>query len=95
MCQGGEQVLAVFDVTIPVGARVIELVGVAHADQVHRNTPPEVGERRHDVAPQIRRGRVAVLEYDRRAPAGFDISHPATVNFEILFGQGLAHDDAS
>jgi hypothetical protein len=47
----------------------------------------------HDVAPQIRRRRVAMLENDCIAAAVFDIGHPLALDRrECLFSVGLCRD---
>src|SRR5579872_3528083 len=48
---------------------------VAHADKIRRETSRAIAEMRNDVAPQIRRGRIAVQEDDRIAGAYVDIRH--------------------
>ena len=54
---------------------VVELLGVAHADEVGGDAAPERRHVGHDVAPEVRRGRVAVQEDDGVAPARLDVGH--------------------
>jgi hypothetical protein len=49
--------------------------GPAHADKIWGQAAAQVGDVRDDVAPQVRRGRVAVQEDYRVALAGFDVVH--------------------
>ena len=65
---------AVLDEAVASGRRR-ELVGVAHADQVGRDAAALVCEVRHHVAPEVRRGRVAVQEDDRRPRSHLDVGH--------------------
>ena len=85
-----EQIVALLGIGVAVGAGGGELVAVAHADQVAGDEPAEAGAVGHDVAPQVGRGGVAVLEDDRRAGAGVDVGHAAAVDVgEFLGGVGL------
>ena len=85
-----EQKLTLLNVAITVGPRVIQLVGVAHPDQIDRNTAPLFSQIRHDIAPQIRRRRVSMLKKDGIAFAHLDIGHPLAVDLHellcMLFG---------
>ena len=78
------QVPAVLDERVAVGAAVLELVRVAHADQVRRDAAPLALEVRDDVPPQIRRRRVPVQQHDRVAGADFDVGHRGAEDFEAL-----------
>ncbi len=47
---------------VGLGARIVEFFGIAHADQIGRDSAAEPRNLRHHRAPQIGRGRVAVEE---------------------------------
>ena len=70
-----EQIVALLGVGVAAGPGVLELVGIPHADQVAGDQAAEAGAMRHHIAPEIGRGRVAVLEHDRVAAAVLDIGH--------------------
>src|SRR3546814_5778088 len=73
-----------------LGPRRIELVRIAHADQVTGDQPSQPGAMRHDIAPQIGRRRIAVLEEDRIAGPFIDIGHaPALDLNEFLLAKWL------
>ena len=78
------QVLALFGEGVALRTRRFELGGVAHADQVAGDQAPEAAAVRHHVAPQIGRGRVAVLEDDRVALALIQIGHAPALHGEEL-----------
>jgi len=65
----GVQEPPVLDKPVRPRPRIVQLVAVAHTDQVRRQQPPGTFYRRHHLAPQEGRGRVAVQEQHRRAPA--------------------------
>ena len=88
----GEQVVAVFDVPVAVRARVVELVGVAHANQVHRDTAAVFGQCRHDVAPQVRRGWVTVLQDDWIAFTHLDKGHAFAIYADELLRVFVGRD---
>ena len=69
---------------VAVGPGVGQRVGGAHADEVGREAPAVVGERADDVAPQERRGRVAVQEDDRRPRPGLPVGHPQPANLAVV-----------
>jgi hypothetical protein len=69
------EVSAVFDEGVRIGAGLVQLVGGAHADQIGGDAPSLVCDMRDDVAPQVRRGRVAVQEDDRVAVAALVERH--------------------
>src|SRR5438067_3302990 len=72
------------------GAGIVELVAIAHADQVRRDAMPEPRHLRHDIAPEIGRGRVAVQEQKHRlALAQFDIGHSLTPDRGKALGERL------
>jgi hypothetical protein len=93
--QRGEErfeIAPVLDQGVRIRSAAGQLLGVAHADQVGRDAPAARLEVRHDVAPQIGRGRVAVQEDDRVAPPGLDVGHrPVQHGAEpLLVGHDLA-----
>src|SRR5258707_10752398 len=74
----GVDVAAVLNKGVRAGAAGRELVGVAHADEVGRDTVPALLEVRDHIAPEIRRRGVAVEEDDRVALAHLHIRHLTT-----------------
>ena len=46
-----EQEFTMFDKAVALGTRVVQLVGVAHADKIDGDATSEVGKAGHDVAP--------------------------------------------
>ena len=84
-----QQVVALLGVAVAVGAGRSELVAVAHADEIAGDEATEAGAVGHDVAPQIGRRGVAVLEHDCRAGALVDVGHAPAVDVgELLGGEG-------
>jgi hypothetical protein len=84
------EVVALLGVAVAVGAGGRELGTVAHADQIAGDEPPEAGAVGHDVAPQVGRRGVAVLEHDRRPGALVDVAHAPTFDIgELLGGERL------
>ncbi len=79
------EILPMFDELVALRTGMLELFGIAHADQIKRDAPSQVPDMRHDVAPQVRRGWVAVLKYDRVALAHFDIGHLLAQHFNFVF----------
>ena len=76
---------------VAIGTGRRQFVGIAHADQIERDATSLLRERRHDVAPQIRRRRIAVLEHDRIAAAHFDVRHAlARARSTYFFGCSFA-----
>src|SRR3546814_3622158 len=69
------EIVTMLGIGITLGPRRIELVRIAHADQVTGDQPSQPGAMRHDIAPQIGRRRIAVLEEDRIAGPFIDIGH--------------------
>src|SRR3546814_18200768 len=75
---------------ITLGRRRVELVRMAHADQVTGDQPDQPGAMAQDIAPQIGRSRIAVLEEDRIAGPFIDIGHaPALDLNEFLLVKWL------
>src|SRR3546814_15768894 len=68
-------IVTMLGIGITLGPRRIELVRIAHADQVTGYQPSQPGAMRHDIAPQIGRRRIAVLEEDRIAGSFIEIGH--------------------
>ncbi len=79
-----EQELAVLGVAVAVRAWTIKLLGVTHADKIHRNTASMLRQLRHDIAPQIGGRRVAMLENDGVAFAHFGVGHFLAVDGDEL-----------
>ena len=90
-----EEEIALLHVSIAVRARIRELVGVAHADQIARDQAAEADAGRHDLAPEVRAGRVAMLEDDRRAFALVEVGHPAALDLDELLLSESAVDHAN
>src|SRR3546814_7857332 len=84
------EIVTMLGIGITLGPRRIELVRIAHADQVTGDQPSQPGAMRHDIAPQIGRRRIAVLEEDRIAGPFIDIGHaPALYLNEFLLANWL------
>jgi hypothetical protein len=84
------QVVAMRVKAVGVRAWIFELIGIAHADQVGRQAAAASGDLRHDIAPQIGRGRVAVQEQVHRfADAKLAIGHTLATDAGELLGPGL------
>src|SRR6266853_4015141 len=73
----GVEVAAVLDEAIRAGATVRQLVGVAHADQVGGDTAASWLQVRQHVAPQVRRGGIAVQQHDGVALSHLHVRHLA------------------
>jgi hypothetical protein len=73
----GVEVAAVLDEAIRAGATVRQLVGVAHADQVGGDAAAEWLQVRQHVAPEVRRGGVAVQQHDGVALSHLHVCHLA------------------
>ncbi|KAI0557372.1 Haloalkane dehalogenase [Gracilaria domingensis] len=80
------QKVGVFHIRVAVGSAEIELVRVAHADEIRRDQATTSFEMRHDVSPQIRGGGVSVQEHDRIAVSNLDVRHPLAGNGLELLG---------
>lgn len=79
------EVFAMLNEPITVGAGVIEGLGVAHSDQVGSDAPSHIRKVGDDVAPQERRGGVAVKKHNRVTRAGVYICHLlAEYRYEFL-----------
>ena len=81
---GCKQILTMFDVAITVRTRIIQLVRIAHADEIDRNAASLVRQVGHDITPEIGRGRIAVLKHDRIAIAHLDIRHSLALHVDKL-----------
>src|SRR5690348_14083375 len=73
----GVEVAAVLDEAIRAGAAVRQLVGVAHADQVRGDAAAQRLQVRQHVAPEVRRGGVAVQQHDGVARSRLYVRHRA------------------
>jgi hypothetical protein len=58
----------------------LKLFGISHSDQVRRYAPSALRNHRHDVAPDIRRSRIAMKEHDRRPTSKLHVGHALAVN---------------
>jgi hypothetical protein len=76
------------DEPIGAGAAVRQLFGVTHADQVRSDAAAERLQVRDDVAPEIRRGGVAVQQHDRIPVPNFEVGHLAAEDLPPLFFVG-------
>jgi hypothetical protein len=82
------EVLAVFGECVAVGPGVFDLVGVAVADQVRGDEAAEVGDVGQHVAPQIRRGGIAVEEHEGVAVSRIMDRHVAPEDRNPGFHEG-------
>src|SRR5215471_1894640 len=73
----GVEVAAVLDEAIRTGATVRQLVGVAHADQVGSDAAASWLQVRQHVAPEVRRGGIAVQQHDGIALSHLHVRHLA------------------
>ena len=71
----GVEVAALLDEAIRAGATVRQLVGVTHADQVRGDAAAKWLQVRQHVAPEVRRGGIAVQQYDGVALSHLYIRH--------------------
>src|SRR5262249_22070227 len=71
------EVATMLDEPIRAGPAVGKLVGIPHSDQVRRNAAAQRLQIRYDVAPQVRRGGVAVQQYDGVALSDLHVRHLA------------------
>ncbi len=60
----GMEILAMLLESIPVRAAVRQFVAVAHADQIDGDAAALIRHMRHDVAPEVGGGRIAMLKDD-------------------------------
>src|SRR5271156_1230753 len=83
-----EKKAPMFRIGVTVGSGIRQLGRVAHPDEVTGDEAAETTAGRHHIAPEIGRGRVAMLEDDRGAFALINIGHAMAVNLEeLLFGE--------
>ena len=75
-----EQIIAVLAIAVAIRSGRFELVRVAHTDEIARDEASQALEMGHDVAPEIRGCRVAVLKDDGSTGALLDIAHPASAD---------------
>ena len=78
-----------FDEGIRVDGRVIELVGIALTDEVRNDAAGLTRHVGHDVAPQIRRRRVAMQEHDRVPLTDVVVRHLLAGDGQELLAQGF------
>ena len=77
-------------IAVSFGAGICELVGLTHPYEIKRDAAAEAGNFRHHIAPQIRRGRIAVQEKKRRlAFAKLDIGHSLVADHGEFLGVRL------
>jgi hypothetical protein len=88
LIEEGIEILPVLDESVTIGSRVRQLVALAHPDQIGRKAAPLGHEVRHHVAPEHRRRRVSVKEYDRVAFAFFHVGHLVAKDFHKLSFHG-------
>ena len=86
------EIPAVFDERVRVRSDVVEFVRVVFSDEVGNDATRLALNVRHDVAPEVRGGRVAVEEHDDIAVSsvlrsGVVIRHLFAVDGEMLFAQ--------
>src|ERR1700678_3169241 len=80
---------ALFEVAVSVRIGFGGLIRISLTDQIAGNQPTEPSAGRHDVAPEIRRGRITVRKDNGVAFALIDIGHALTVDgHELLLGEG-------
>ena len=60
---------------IYVAVSTVDLLGIAHADQIRGDAPANTFELGDDVTPQIRGSRIAMLENDRTPLANIHVRH--------------------
>lgn len=71
--------------SVAVGANVIELVGVAHTDEIRGDDTALALQMRHDVSPYERRGGISMKEDNGITLADLDIGHAlAADGLELL-----------
>ena len=73
-----------FCVAVTIGPGIIQFLRVTHADQVDCDAPPAVCQLWHDIAPEIRRSGITVLEHDRIARAHLNIGHALAIHRDSL-----------
>src|ERR1700678_1232817 len=80
---------ALFEVAVSVRTGIRKLIRISLTDQIAGNQPTEPSAGRHDVAPQIGRGRITVRKDNRIAFALVDIGHSLTIDgHKLLLGEG-------
>ena len=88
-----KEIAALFGVGVTLRTGVLELIRIAHTNQIAGDQPTHSFAIRHDVAPKVRRGRVTVLENNCIAAAVLDIGHPLAFDGgECLLSIGLCRD---
>src|SRR5262244_809066 len=88
-----KQIAALFGICVTLWTGVLELVRIAHADQIAGDQATQPFAERHDVAPEIRGSWIPVLENDCITAAVLDVGHPAAFDGgECLLPVGLFGD---
>ena len=89
----GVEVAAVLDEAVRAGATVRQLVGVTHADQVGGDAAALFLEVRQHVAPEVRRGGIAVQQHDGVALSHHHVRHLAAEDTRPLLFVGKSCRD--
>src|SRR6266571_2084161 len=76
----------VLDEGIRAGAAGGQLLRVAHADKIGRNTASQFLQMRKHITPEVGRRGIAVQEHDRGTFAYLDISHALSQDIHTLLG---------
>jgi hypothetical protein len=80
---------ALFEVAVSVRTGIRNLIRISLTDQIAGNQPTEPSAGRHDVAPEIGRGRITVRKDNGIAFALVDIGHSLTIDgHKLLLGEG-------
>ncbi len=74
------QVAAVLDEGVGVRAAVGQLLRIAHADEIRRDTAAQSFQVRNDIAPEVGRGGIAMQEDNRIAASYLDVRHLLSQN---------------
>ena len=88
------QMIAMRGEAVGVGSHVRQLARIAHADQIRRDQAAFSFKLGNDVAPEIRRRRIAVQKQDRRTCTPLVIRHAAPEHVGAFFRKRLlGHGD--
>ena len=91
------QKLPLLRVAVAVASRIVELVRIAHANEVTGDQSSEAFAVRHDVSPQVGRRRVAMLEHNGVALTLVNVGHAFALDLgKLFFSIGFRcyrHDD--
>ena len=80
-----EQIIPLFQIGVAVRSRLFKFCRVSHADKVTSDQPPKASAIRHNVAPQIRRRRIAVLKHDGFANTLVNVRHARALGHREFF----------